>query len=75
MKIDDGRINKLLIAAQGIGVVFVGFFAAAYLFGLPTTNVLHSELAIRIPLAILGAILLFFVLIPSLVIAYLEKYD
>jgi len=46
------------LAIQGVGIVFIGFFLAAYLAGLPTTVVLHSEPVFRIPLLILGAVLL-----------------
>ena len=42
--------------------MFVGIFLAAYLGGLPTTAVLHSEAAFRIPLFIFGSVLLFLVL-------------
>ena len=43
--------------------MFVGIFLAAYLGGLPTTAVLHSEAAFRIPLFIFGVVLLVVVLI------------
>jgi len=63
-----------LFAVQGIGAVFVGIFLAAYLGGLPTTAVLHSEPAFRIPLYILGVTLLVLVL-SALVLAVLSKKD
>jgi hypothetical protein len=59
--------KNLLLATEGIGAVFTGIFLAAYLAGLPTTNVLHSELAFRIPLAIFG--LLMIVLVIACIIA------
>jgi hypothetical protein len=55
-------VDKFLFALQGLGAVFVGIFLAAYLGGLPTTAVLHSEAAFRIPLFIFGGVLLFLVL-------------
>ena len=58
MNPSDNRINKFLFAAEAVGIVFVGLFCAAYLLGLPTTNVLHSEPFLRIPLGIFGAVLL-----------------
>lgn len=58
MRLSDEKINRFLFAVQGVGAVFVGIFLAAYLGGLPTTAVLHSEPAFRIPLFILGAALL-----------------
>jgi hypothetical protein len=51
-----------LFVTQGVGIVFVGIFLAAYLGGLPTTNVLHSEPAFKIPLTIFGIALLVLIL-------------
>jgi hypothetical protein len=62
MQITEKKVYKLLLATQGVGAVFVGIFLAAYLGGLPSTDVLHSEPAFRIPLIIFGAILLILVL-------------
>ena len=74
MRLSDKQINAFLFAAQGVGIVFVGIFSAAYLAGLPTTAVFHSEPAFRIPLTILGAVLLIMVLSAS-VLAVLSKKD
>jgi hypothetical protein len=62
LKLSDRKLNKFLFAVQGVGAVFVGIFLAAYLGGLPSTDVLHSEAAFRIPLFILGAVLVFLLL-------------
>lgn len=62
MRLSDKQINAFLFAAQGVGAVFVGIFLAAYLAGLPSTAVFHSEPAFRIPLTIFGAVLLVMVL-------------
>lgn len=61
-----------MFAAQGVGAVFVGIFLAAYLAGLPSTAVFHSEPAFRIPLTIFGAVLLVMVL-SAAVLAVLSK--
>ena len=74
MRLSDKQTAKFLFAVQGIGAVFVGIFLAAYLGGLPTTAVLHSEPAFRIPLYILGVTLLVLVL-SALVLAVLSKKD
>jgi len=66
-------MNLFLFAAQGVGAVFVGFFLAAYLTGLPTTAVLHSEPAFRIPLTILGVVLLVMVLAGFVLAAFSKK--
>jgi len=59
LRLSGKKINKFLFLVQGLGAVFVGIFLAAYLGGLPSTAVLHSEPAFRIPLFIFGAVLVF----------------
>ena len=56
------QINMLLYSVEGVGLIFVAIFLAAYLGGLPTTAVLHSEPAFKIPLIIFGALLLVLIL-------------
>jgi Tfp pilus assembly protein PilN len=63
-----------LFVAQGIGAIFVGVFLAAYLSGLPSTSVLHSEPAFRIPLYIFGVVLLVMMMVAA-VLAVLSKKD
>ncbi|MCL4429627.1 MAG: hypothetical protein M1167_02630 [Chloroflexi bacterium] len=61
MEQNNKRITKLLYATQAVGTVFAGVFLAAYLGGMfmnPSTTVLHSEPAFRIPLIVFGAVLL-----------------
>lgn len=67
-------MRMFMFATEGIGAVFVGIFLAAYLGGLPSTAVLHSEPAFRIPLSILGAVLLVLAL-SAVFIAVLSKKD
>jgi hypothetical protein len=62
LKVSNKKINKFLFAVQGVGAVFVAIFLAAYLGGLPSTTVLHSEPAFRIPLFIFGSVLVFLLL-------------
>jgi hypothetical protein len=50
--------TKVLLATEIAGAIFVGIFLTAYLGGIPTTIVYHSELALRIPLAIFGTLIL-----------------
>jgi hypothetical protein len=75
MKISKPKVNKFLYFAQAVGALFAVFFLTAYLGGLPGTAVLHSELLLRVPLAILGAVLVFLVLLPALVIAALREKE
>jgi hypothetical protein len=64
----------LLFVVQGVGAIFVGVFLAAYLGGLPSTAVLHSEPAFRILLYIFGVMLLVMMLAGA-VLAVLSKKD
>lgn len=66
MNFDKARITKFLFITQGVGAIFTGIFLAAYLSGLPTTDVLHSEPVVRASLSVLGVV--FLVLILSTVI-------
>lgn len=74
MRLSEKQITTFLFVAQGVGAVFVGIFLAAYLAGLPTTAVFHSEPAFRVPLSIFGAVLLVMVL-SAFVLAVLSKKD
>jgi hypothetical protein len=74
LKLGDKQLTKFLFAAQGVGIVFVALFSIAYLGGLPTTAVLHSEPILRIPLAIFGGLLLVLVM-SALVLTGLTKKE
>ena len=74
MRLSEKQVNTFLFAAEGVGAAFVGIFLAAYLAGLPTTDVYHSELAFRIPLSILGVVLLVMML-SAFVLAALSKKE
>ena len=66
MERKNKTIRNLLFAFQGVGAVFVGFFLTAYLGGMfmhPSTTVLHAEPVFRIPLTVLGIVLLVLVLV------------
>jgi len=58
----DNKFTAVLYSLEGVGLIFVITFLAAYLGGLPTTNVLQNRLAFRIPLGAFGIILLVVVL-------------
>jgi hypothetical protein len=74
LKFNEKQISKFLFATQGVGAVFVVIFSAAYLAGLPTTAVLHSEPAFRIPLIIFGSLLLALILV-TVILAAFSKID
>jgi len=73
LRLSEKQINAFLFVTQGVGAVFVGVFLAAYLAGLPTTDVFHSEPAFRIPLTVLGAVLLIMVLSDSVLAVFSKK--
>jgi len=72
LRLSDKGIFTFLFIVQGAGAVFVGIFLAAYLGGLPSTAVLHSEPVFRVPLFIFGGVLLVLVL-AGFVLAFLSK--
>lgn len=67
--------RTLLLTLEAVGAVFVAVFLSAYLGGMlmtPSTTVLHSEPAFRIPLLIFGVALLILIL-GNVLMALLEK--
>jgi hypothetical protein len=56
------KTKPLLLALEAVGGVFVAIFLAAYLGGMPTTNVLHSLPVFKAPLIVLGVLLLVLIL-------------
>ena len=58
MRLNENHIAIFLLITQCVGIIFVGIFLAAYLAGLPTTAVLHSEPTVRLSLALSGSVLL-----------------
>jgi hypothetical protein len=72
LNLTDKSLSTFLFFVQGVGILLVGIFLAAYLAGLPTTAVFHSEPAFRIPLAIFGVAVLVLVL-ATVVVAKLVK--
>ncbi len=72
MRFSEKRVTQFLFATQGVGAVFVGIYLAAYMAGLPSTDVLHSEPAFRIPLMVFGAVLLVLIL-ATVIVAAIRK--
>jgi hypothetical protein len=78
LETSNKRITNLLSAVQGVGAVFAGIFLAAYLGGMlmtPSTTVLHSEPAFKIPLTVLGIVLLVLVLATVVLAAASKKKE
>ena len=70
--LNDNQISKFLFAFEGIGVVFAGSFLVAYLMGLPTNVVYHSDPTLRLVLSLFGGLLLILVL-ATLLISILNR--
>ena len=68
------KATKFLLTLEGTGAAFTGIFLAAYLAGLPSTDVLHSEPVFRIPLTIFGAAFLILML-AALILAAISKKE
>lgn len=73
MQLTEKNVNKLIFATQGVGTAFVAVFLVAYLGGLPSTNILHSEPAFKIALMIFGAAFLALILATILASACFRK--
>jgi hypothetical protein len=67
------RVNNFLYAVQGVGGVFVAVFLAAYLAGLPTTNVLHNQPMVRGTLVIVGIAFLVLILVAIALAVYRRR--
>jgi hypothetical protein len=74
LRLSEKQAGKFLFAVQGVGAVFVGIFLAAYLAGLPSTEVFHSEPAFKIPLIIFGIVFLLLVL-SAFILAVLINHE
>ena len=73
LNLTQKQLSTFLFAVQGVDIVFVSIFLAAYLGGLPTTDVLHIEPAFRIPLAIFGSLFLVLVFVAIFLAATQKK--
>jgi hypothetical protein len=72
LQLSNKQITQFLFAAEGIGAIFVSIFSAAYLLGLPTTEVRHSEPIFRISLSVFGVSFLIFIL-TAFVLSFIVK--
>lgn len=67
------KYEKLLYIIQGVGAIFVSVFLAAYLAGLPSRDVLHSEPIFKIPITIFGVALLTLIIATVIIFAIRMK--
>jgi cytochrome c biogenesis protein CcdA len=73
--LNDKQISKLLLAFEGIGAIFLGVFLVAYLMGIPSYVVYHSEPTFRMTLSIFGGLLIILILIALLASVLNKKKD
>jgi len=73
--LNDNQISKFLFAFERIGVVFAGSFLVAYLFGLPTDVVYHSDPTLRLVLSLFGGLVVILVLATLLISVLNRKKD
>ncbi|KON33564.1 MAG: hypothetical protein AC479_04000 [miscellaneous Crenarchaeota group-6 archaeon AD8-1] len=60
---NENQISNFLIIFEGIGAIFIGAFLTAYLLGLPTDIVYHSDPALRMILSLFGGLFIVLILI------------
>ena len=64
---NESQISKFLFTFEGIGVILAGSFLIAYLSGLPTNVVYHSDPTLRMILSLFGGLLIVLVLLGLLI--------
>jgi hypothetical protein len=72
LRLSEKQVSTFLYLTQGVGVIFAGIFLAAYLGGLPSTVVLHSEPTFRMLLTIFGVLFLVFIFV-AVILSVLHK--
>ena len=69
---NENQISNFLIVFEGIGAIFLGAFLTAYLLGLPTDIVYHSDPTLRMILSLFGGLFIILILI-GLTISKINK--
>ncbi len=72
---NESQISKFLYTFEGIGTIFAGSFLLAYLSGLPTDVVNHSDPTLRMVLSLFGGVAIILVLIALLILAINKNKD
>jgi hypothetical protein len=73
MQLTAKQAAIFLLSFEGIGAAFVGIYSLAYMLGLPSTAVLHSDPVFRTTLSVLGVLLVVLVLC-AVAVAFLVKH-
>ncbi len=75
LQLTSKQISVFLYTAEGLGAAFVILYSTAYLLGLPTTRVLHSDPTFRSVLSVLGVLLIVFISAALVLSALAKKKD
>ena len=73
LALNNNQKSKFLYVFDGIGAIFIGAFLLAYLSGLPTDLVYHSEPILRMVLSLFGGLFIILIIIGFLVLAVNKK--
>ena len=71
---NESQISKFLFTFEGIGALFIGSFLVAYLSGLPTDVVNHSDPTLRLVLSLFGGVAIILVFAGLLISKYVKRY-
>jgi hypothetical protein len=69
------QISKFLFVFEGIGTIFAGAFLVAYLSGLPTDVVYHSDPTLRLVLSIFGGIFILLIFVALIASRWITKKE
>jgi hypothetical protein len=69
------QISKFLFVFEGIGAIFAGAFLVAYLSGLPTDVVYHSDPTLRLVLSIFGGIFILLIFVALIASRWITKKE
>jgi hypothetical protein len=73
--LEGGQVSRFLFALEGIGAIFLGAFLVAYLMGLPTSAVYHSDPTLRMVLSIFGGSLIVLILFALIISVFRKRRD
>ena len=72
---NEGQTSKFLFVFEGIGTIFIGAFLVAYLLGLPTDIVYHSDPTLSLVLSIFGGIFILLIFVALIASRWITKKE
>jgi hypothetical protein len=67
------NLSVLLFFVQGVGAVFFGVFSVAYIFALPSIQILTGEPTIHLLLSVFGGLFLLLTIVVFALAAFVKK--